>query len=81
MSSNCTKIVKSFLKVKNYFHKQLLNLLFLNRFFFLLQDPLKLEVKLIKELLVIKIKPGLSSYANDPDKVGIINAIIVLINN
>lgn len=31
--------------------------------------PSKFDVKLIKELLVVKIKPGLSSYANEPDKV------------
>jgi Golgi nucleoside diphosphatase len=40
-----------------------------SQFLLFLQGPNKFDVKLIKELLVIKIKPGLSSYANEPDKV------------
>ena len=36
----------------------------------------KFDVKLIKELLVIKVKPGLSAYANDPNRVNIIRIYI-----
>lgn len=37
--------------------------------YFLDNNPETLDVKLINEELVHKIKPGLSSYAHDPDKV------------